>query len=350
MEQRLGSLPKSAAPFDGISLIGQQESQASASDKADHSGKSLRLGPALLLAAFAALFLKTSSIYWSFPLIGAVGYLSILFLRKTGFFFSLLLLSASLFLFKTPSLSFSLFLALSISLSWWLILSFEERRLSLEKNLLSLEEQKSAWEQEQKEAKNSYATLSHEIRSLREQKGAWELAKREVASLRTEITVAKIDEKKFQERCVELEKQLVERASALEQANRETVQLKEELAAAKAKSEEKPEPTLIPLEETEDEKPLQYLYANLREQFEEKSVALDAARKELFHIENRLLGIQKEKEEDLAENSEEEKLLLTALKKVEDLEGEVTALQEIVTILTTPKKRTTRAKKGADST
>ena len=81
--------------------------------------------------------------------------------------------------------------------------------------------------------------------------------------------------------------------------------------------------------------------ALLREQFEEKSDALDQTRKDLFKVENDFLGLQKAWEEKNLEPSEEAIALAEDLKTMEDqcieMENQVIFLQDFISTLLVPK-------------
>lgn len=91
------------------------------------------------------------------------------------------------------------------------------------------------------------------------------------------------------------------------------------------------------------DKELEFLYNQLKKQFEEKSRLLDHTRVELFQVENKLLTLQKEHEEKNCELSTNELSLAQQLAQVEEekqkLESELTAVQALVTELSAKKKR-----------
>lgn len=98
------------------------------------------------------------------------------------------------------------------------------------------------------------------------------------------------------------------------------------------------------------DKELEFLYGQLKKQFEEKSRILDHTRVELFQVENKLLTLQKEHEEKNREVNTSELSLAQQLAQVEEekqkLESELTAVQELVTQLSAKKKRVPAAKKA----
>lgn len=78
-----------------------------------------------------------------------------------------------------------------------------------------------------------------------------------------------------------------------------------------------------PETKTQDIRRTQGMYLQLRQQFEEKSAVLDAARRELFFAEERLLSREREEEENALQLSETEALLqkelLSLIKELEEL-------------------------------
>lgn len=94
--------------------------------------------------------------------------------------------------------------------------------------------------------------------------------------------------------------------------------------------------------------------SQVKRQYQEKAEALVQARRELFEKEGQLLSLQKEQEEALAEENQAEKLLIahlkTAIEERQALEGQVEALQALVTDLLHKKesKITSKKKKAAE--
>jgi hypothetical protein len=97
---------------------------------------------------------------------------------------------------------------------------------------------------------------------------------------------------------------------------------------------------------------VQRQYSLLKEQFDEKSVALDETCRELFRIEHELLVQQKACEEKALEVPEEDLVLLKDLQIVEeeyrDLEIQVVHLQDFISALLSPKKRILRSRKALE--
>ncbi|HSW86954.1 MAG TPA: hypothetical protein VLG49_05585 [Rhabdochlamydiaceae bacterium] len=94
---------------------------------------------------------------------------------------------------------------------------------------------------------------------------------------------------------------------------------------------------------------IEKVYIQLKQQFQDKSEILNETRKELFHVENTLLALQKECEQNTIDLNPEEITLTNHLKEVEeeckDLENQVECLQELVTELI-GKKKTRKSRKA----
>lgn len=88
--------------------------------------------------------------------------------------------------------------------------------------------------------------------------------------------------------------------------------------------------------------PWESLYKQLRLQFDEKSEVLNQTRKELFHTENQLLALEKEKEVVTFDEDVDQKILVSQMKALEeereDLEDQVLLLQEIISSMQEKKK------------
>lgn len=93
-------------------------------------------------------------------------------------------------------------------------------------------------------------------------------------------------------------------------------------------------------------------YKQLKKQFDEKTVVLNQTRKDLFHLEGRLLAFQKEREHKETEINPAEVLLGDHLKEVEEeckgLEVEIAHLQDFISRLLA-KKTPGRKKKTANA-
>lgn len=328
-----------------------------------------QLGPVLLLGSFAGLVLKCAPLYWPIALTAFLGYATTLYLKKRGFYLSLFILAAVfVLLLRTSSDVFwPLLLSGSIALSWALIFLGDQENLSslsnLQQKITSLEENCRLLEKHLSEAK---VAVSKESKDLALEK---EHLKAELIDVTNKynqtlssLQIAQREREKLNEKCSVLsqdafayQRKEIAFQHALEDSQMQLIKMKGQLAAflePKAATS-----NIVPMEEIDPQEKEQLLqirhqYANLREQFEEKSQALDLARKELFKMENELLAMQKLQEEKANEISDEDLRLMQDLKDTEeecrDLEAQVNFLQDLITSLLSSKKRASRAKKSSD--
>jgi hypothetical protein len=138
-----------------------------------------------------------------------------------------------------------------------------------------------------------------------------------------------------------------EKIHALEKSCRS---LEKQLRDAKESLSEGHKVSLVDPQEKMQLEQAQRQYALLREQFDEKSEILDQTRKELFHVENELLALQKACAEKVYEIPEEDFFLIKDLQMLEDerrdLEAQVTNLQDFISVLLGPKQRISRHRKA----
>ncbi len=314
-----------------------------------------QLGPVLLLGSFAALFLKCAPVFWPLALTAFIGYATILYFKKGGLFLSFFILAAvALLLVRSRSeFVWPLLLTASIALSWWLIFLSDKEASSLhfeqEQKLQSLEENSRLLDKQLREAKVS---ISKESKDLIVEK---ERLNTQLNQTRNSLQVSEKKTEKLSEKCEQLSQDLfslqrkeIAFQHALEEAQSQVLKLKAALEKPKELA-----PTIVPMQEDSAQEQWQYQYGNLREQFVEKSEALDQARKELFKLENDYLALQRTMEEQVLEGVEEDLLLIKNLKRLEEeqleLEMQVSHLQELVTSLISPKKRNTKVKKSLNS-
>ncbi len=275
-----------------------------------------QIGPFLLLGAFTLLIFRYAPFFSLLLLTSIVGYAANLFWKKRGFYFSLFsLMAVSIYTIRSGVDPFwsSLFSA-SIALSWLLIFlgkqEFETLSSGREENIKILKER--------------CETLSQDI----------------FAYQRKEIA--------FQH--------------GLEDAQSQLLKLKNQLYCnqpVEQNKESKPvSANIIPQEENDPQEKarrehVQRQYTLLREQFDEKSEALDQARKDLFRVENELLALQSIYHEKTLEIPEEDRFLMSDLKRTEEecaeLEAQVLALQELISALLSHKKRAVRSRKSLDT-
>ncbi len=330
-----------------------------------------QLGPLLLLGSFAAIILKSATLYWPLALTAFIGYATILYLKKSGFYLSLLILAfvSSLLIRMDMFHLWPLMLTSSIGLSWLLIfLSHQEiSSIQLEhgKTISALEETRCDLEKQLREAKISLSKESKDLLAEKERLNALLIqAQLQSDHLVHSLNVSEKEKEKWKNKSEILLQDIFNAQRkeaafqhALEDAQVQLLKLKNQMAALEAFQEnEKKSSNLIPIEEDLQEKvrfeQLEHQYANLREQFEEKSEALDQARRELFKTENELLVLKKNGEEKAIEMTEEELRMVKDYKAMEEelreQEALISSLQEFVTVLLSPKKRSSRTKKSVD--
>jgi hypothetical protein len=280
-----------------------------------------QLGPVLLLGAFLN---PTSLLAWT----ALAGYFTILLWKKGGFYLSITaLIAAGIFSGGDPW--WRLLLSSSIAVSWLLILLGQLEgdaffsSCNEEKN--GLDEQRIALEKELKMLKHSIAEEN-----------------------RKNI----VEKERLNQLNVQAMRELAQSKLYLEVAEKERDTLQAKYSALQT-------PAVIPQEDEDPQEKMQLeqaqrQYALLREQFDEKSEALDKARKELFRTENELMVMQKAQEEASFEFSDEDRSLLNDLQRLEeecsDLETQVVNLQEFISTLLAPKKRPpVRTRKSAET-
>ncbi len=283
-------------------------------------------GSFLLLSAFFILNTKCAPVFAPLILIAIAGYAANLIWKKRGFFISLgLLIAASIYSIRSGIDPFwsSVFSA-SIAVSWLLI-------------FLGKQEADEAIRELQ-------ASLSEEIR---ENIAERERLNRLYAQTKHSLEISEKERGKIKERCETLSQDVCA-------YQRKEAAFQHAIEDAQAQLLKSQQTNIIPQEEPDpEEKELQHQYSLLREQFEEKSQALDIARKEAFRLENELMALQKTQEEKGVEIGEEELSLMRDLQKLEeerfDLESQVASLQEFISTLLAPKKKTTRSRKTAEN-
>lgn len=294
-------------------------------------------GPIFLLGAFTLLLFKAAPFFWPILAIALTGYAAIRIWKKKGFYFSLSVLAAVvIFMFRSGASPFwTLGLSLSIALSWFLILLGRQEMESFMKEraetIRNLEENSQGL---QRQLQNANLQNLSEVSRLKNQ----------TVETRSALNAAEKEREKWKEKYETLFQSHEAFQHTLEDVQGQLFLLKNQQPIA---------PSIIPQEEDSSEEKLQmeHKYALLREQFDEKSAALDHARKELFRLENALIVLQKSQEEKSLE--EDSISLAEDLKSLEeqrcDLEEQIAHLQEFISILLAPKKRTPRKSKKEDS-
>lgn len=344
-------------------LANESESHEKTTMRRLHHSIWSRSGPSLLLGAFAVFLFKSAPLYWPLTLTAFLGYTAIRLWKIRGLSLSLIALcGVAIFVLRSGGESlWTTVLSTSIAVSWLLIYlgGQESKELSSLKEewIKSLEKEKSDLEKQLCEVNFK---LAQERREHVGEKLRLSALTAESACGRQTIDVLKEELNKIREDCqVKTEENLAYQQKnaavqlALDEAKNQLAQLQKQLL----EKEDVREPISVNADEepsTEEKQKLeqiQYQYALLREQFEEKSDALAQARKELFRIENEFLSLQKAWEERELEPSGDllaiRKDFQTLEEECIDLENQTTILQEIVSSLILPKKRP-RSKKSKE--
>ncbi|GEM_PF-3448794 len=321
-----------------------------------------RSGPGLLLAAFAVFLFKTAPFYWPLTLTSFLGYAFIRLWKKKGLIFSLIGLC---FVFTLSLRShhehfWISTLSLSIALAWLLIYlggqdaeAFMEKR---EEALEALMQQKQELEKQVRDIKTSLSAEKHKS-NLQASESLHALTK---AAQLKEIFYK--EKQTLLDKCNVLSKNVSFHLSnesnlqqALNRAEAQITELRKQLLEQAKKHEEALFKTQVNIESSFSEeeqlqtRQLQSQLSLLREQFDEKSDALDQTRRELFATENALLTLQKACEESRYEMSEEVMHYSRDLKSLEstyiEMENQVLVLQDIISVLLTTKTRTAASTK-----
>jgi hypothetical protein len=321
-----------------------------------------RSGPVFLLVAFAALLFKCAPFYWPLLLMVFVGYSANRLWKRRGFYFSLMALAAvSIGMIQSGIDPFwSSLLSTSIALSWLLIfLGRQETEafiLNREEKIEALEENCRFLEKQLRDAKASLLEKNKEGSAERERlNDLYAQSLLTLNEVKYSLEVSEKEREKITEKCGTLSQDILAHRQneiafqqALEDAQAQLLKLKDQqmIEAAKVVAT-----NIVPQEEIDLQEKMQLVqaqqqYALLREQFDEKSEALDKARKELFRVENELLSLQKACEEKAYEIAEEDLFLFKDLQMLEeesrDLEAQVASLQNFISSLLSPKKRSPR--------
>lgn len=353
------------------------------------------LAPFFLQAATASFLMKVLPL--PAALGSALGLLISYLLGPIGFFVSAASFGTFLAL-EYPELlkdhSSLLFLS-CCAVSWWLatlcaeqyqqkVVDFEEMIASLFKKNTEVEKQNKDVLQnlrdERKESERQITELDAQVQDLQGQLSshrhhlslAWQessMLKEEGEKQKKQLQ-ASYEGAHSQSMFYLQQKQMVE--SSLELLKREREKLQAEKAEKEAQvealeekvkhlEEEKARPpapaAVVISSETSaesEEKAIYWetLYKQLRSQFDEKTLVLNEARKELFAVENQLLTAKKQQEDEIHEENEEQKILISQLQELgeecQDLEEQVTFLQDIVSSLQ-EKKKASRPKKSKKS-
>lgn len=325
-----------------------------------------QLGPVLLLGSFAVVLLKYVPLYWPLALTAFGGYITTISFKKGGLFLSLFILVAVLVLLlrTTMEIFWPMTLSVATALSWLLIFWGDHENEAVHHaqigKIQSLEANCRVLEKQLRETKLSISIESKDLIAEKEKLlTQFTQATEQLQQTQRALQRAEQEREKLVEKCETSSREIFafqrkEAAfqRALEDAQTQLLKLKSQPITTEIVSD-----TIVPMEENDSQElrrieQVQHQYANLREQFEEKSETLDQTRKDLFKAENELLILQKYWEEKTYEFSEEGVYLSRDLKKAEEemcgLESQIIYLQEVITSLLSPKKRASRLKKTLD--
>ncbi len=326
------------------------------------------LGPLCLLLGLFSLLLKYAQPLWPISAAAFLGFIFTWKWKKSGFALSFLLLGCALWgVYQSQGLLWPSLLSSSIALSWLLLLlGHQEMLLKIrerEETMAVLKENNAALlcdlERIEKLASRDQNEMAAAIEHLKSQ---IPILQAQLSSLQSQIEKEEKEKEnwknKHEELSVEVSSyQRKEKAfqHALEDAQNQFLKWKYETA----KEAEKPAPTILPQEEdlTEEKsyQMLQTQHVQLKEQFEEKSEVLHQTRRELFLLESQFLTQQKQTEESACSFSGDDAAYMDYIQRMQedylDLESQVLALQEFVSVLLQPKKsaapRKRKTTKGA---
>lgn len=286
------------------------------------------LGPALLLGALVIFLFKSAPSYWPLTLTFFLGYAATCFAKRKGLWFSLISLCCVLIFMPHAGkeVFWTALMGASIAISWVLIylgsLETASYIASWEDKIKILEEEKL------KVGKQLRGSLSEEQRQRAEEKQRLDALICENANLQSRA----FEIIRLRDENINLQSRVVELSRICEESS-----IKKVAEGIETDPEEK-----FRFEQ------LQYQFAALREQFDEKSEALNRARRDLFRLENEFLALQITQEEKKYELSPEDAAYLRDLKSQEEncreLELQTIALQDFISALLLPKKRSNSKK------
>lgn len=279
------------------------------------------LGPVFLSLGFACLLFKSSTEMWQLIAVAFAGMLATWIGAKKGFIASLLALAVVVMYQHHSDSTWPLVFAASIVLSWLILL------LSQQEAQAWMDNQRSAIDSLEQDNHQLVTHIQLAIEARNEEEKSRQNWKEKHERMALEVARHERKQQMLQQECDEMKDRLVE------------LQSKQQLPVAIQDN----------LIQQEEEKPEDPQYAQLKEQFEEKSDILNQTRKQLFSVESQLLALQKQMEEQDFEEDAHDVVLTEQLRQVESLqnqlEQEVVCLEEIISKLHQPKK-TARVRKA----
>ena len=279
------------------------------------------LGPICLQLGLTALLCRYACAIWPLTAAAFVGFFLIWKWEKRGFFAAVFVLIAAMIALSSKEELFWLFLfCSSVALSWFLLLlGHREFAFRMAEKIQAFEQLTTASEILQTQLHQMRAQNTGLHVKIDEEVKEKENYKQKIQQMLFELTSCQNKEK-------ELER-------ALEEAKIRLFKYKYEQENSK---------------EAKASEVMRAQFAQLREQFEEKSETLHQTRKQLFAMESELLALQKQIQEQAVGFTQEEELLFEMLKQMQDecqgLEKQILVLEQLVSFLLTPKKRPVRTR------
>jgi flagellar motility protein MotE (MotC chaperone) len=240
-----------------------------------------------------------------------------------------------------------------------------QNQLSSHRHHLSLAWQESSMlkeeaEKQKKQLLSSYESAQSQAMFYLQQKqmieASYDLTKTELEKLKVE---KEEKQNQFLEEFRSLQAKIEEASKERAEKESELLSLQEKIRCLEEEKVSQPEPVVVASEISADseEKAIYWetLYKQLRTQFDEKSQVLNETRKELFTVENQLLTSKKQEEDTLQGENEEQTILISDLKELEnecqDLEEQVLFLEDIISSFQEKKKvvRLKKTKKSEDA-
>ncbi len=306
----------------------------------------LAAGPFLLSAALALALFKFSIDQWSFIVAALTGFFLSWQWRMPGFLVSLCVLCC----LSIGQPLWQMGWALAVSSAWLVtLLSLQETALNLNSRekkdqeqisrlTAALQEAERLAAQEKKEGERAIAAVERHAQKMMQEKLVDEklfegLRANYLKAVHANMELKEDHAKALSALQSELEASKASWAAYLKQLNSVRVE-NYQLALLRE----------IPVSQKDRE--LEQSYQQLRKQFEEKSKVLRQTRKELFHVENQLLALQKQTADQALDLNSSEAALIANLSELEaeseELQTQVDALEEIISELI-PKKKMSKA-------
>lgn len=325
-----------------------------------------RSGPVLLLLSFAIFLFKSAPLYWPLTLTAFLGYAAVGLWNKGGLLLSFVGLSfVCVFILSSGADPlWTAMLSIAVALSLLLIYL---GGLDIKAFYQSTKEKMSVFEKEQAELKkqlhDAKSTLSkeqwHNAAEKQQLIAAHSKDKEALAQVLQSLQDVKQQKLRLGQKCEILEAEgfaYQGKESAFKSALKDAEDQIEDLKAQVAKLSHLIESANM--EDDSSSEPLHIAQVQcqlelLRGQFEEKSEALDLARKDLFRAENDLLVLQKAWDEKLQEPSEEISAYCRDLNVLQEegreRENQILILQEIVGALSVSQKAPPAKKRKKES-